>query len=112
MIRMRIRRVLSTHGLDVRMAEDGLSALREFRADPFAFDVAIVDLELPVMSGSELVGHLRKVYSDLPLLLIANALQRDEVGLEGDVLFVAKPLVEQQLLSRLRVLRTIKRLCA
>lgn len=112
MTRMRVRRALTSQGLDVRMAEDGLSALREFRADPFGFDAAIIDLELPVMSGSELVGHLRTVYRDLPLLLIASALQRTELELEGDVLFAAKPLVEHQLVSRLRVLRSLKRLCA
>lgn len=112
MTRMRVRRILTQQGVDVCMAEDGLAALREFHADPFGFDAAIIDLDLPVMSGSELTGHLRKVFPELPLLIIASALQRAELELEGDVLFAAKPLVEQQLISRLRVLRSIKRLCA
>jgi len=112
MTRLRVRRSLQRHGVDVCAAEDGFSALREFHSDPHAFDAAIVDLDLPAMPGSELLGHLRKICPHLPLLIITDALHKAELELSGDVLFAAKPVVAQQVIARLQVLRSLRRLSA
>jgi CheY-like chemotaxis protein len=46
------------YGHEVVLAEDGPSALRAVEQGP-AFDVALLDIGLPVMSGYELAQHLR-----------------------------------------------------
>jgi CheY-like chemotaxis protein len=50
--------LLALNGHDVVLAEDGPSALRAVDNGP-AFDVVLLDIGLPVMSGYELAQHLR-----------------------------------------------------
>jgi GAF domain-containing protein/CheY-like chemotaxis protein/anti-sigma regulatory factor (Ser/Thr protein kinase) len=66
------------------------------------FDVAILDMHMPVMDGLELAGRLRKVRPDLPLVLFSS-LGRKEIG-DDENLFAAylhKPLRQSQLFDTL-----------
>lgn len=51
-------------------AQDGLSALTSLKNHPF--DLAILELELPDVEGSSLFSMLRRLYPDLPVLIVTR----------------------------------------
>jgi PAS domain S-box-containing protein len=69
MIRNLALAVLRSLGHDVKGAEDGARAVALLEAPGAAFDVVILDLVLPKMSGPEVFRRLRKTHPDLPVIL-------------------------------------------
>ena len=59
-IRYALRRYLESNGYQVREAEDGTTALREFEL--FKPDVMLLDLMLPDLSGVDIVRELRQTH--------------------------------------------------
>ncbi len=72
--------LLTLCGHDVVLAEDGPSALAVAQTEP-PFDVAVLDIGLPVMSGYKLAQHLRQRPGMRPLRLVALS----GYGLASDV---------------------------
>ena len=71
------------------------------------FDVAVIDLGLPGLSGMELIQTLRSAQRRFPILILtARDRWQDKVeGLEaGADDYLAKPFVMEELLARLRAL--------
>lgn len=82
--------------------EEGLWLGREVE-----FDVAVVDLGLPGMSGMAMIRALREAQRRFPILILtARDRWQDKVeGLEaGADDYLAKPFVMEELLARLRAL--------
>jgi DNA-binding response OmpR family regulator len=95
---------LRGEGFEVETAEDGESALTQ--VEDHDFDLMILDLMLPRLSGSEI---LRRVRLDGPLpviVLTAKSGETDRVlGLEiGADDYVTKPFSMPELVSRVRAL--------
>jgi two-component system response regulator RegX3 len=95
---------LKREGFDVREAVDGDAALASARGEPF--DVVILDLMLPKLSGTEVCRALR-AESDVPILILTA--KHDEVdrvlGLElGADDYVTKPFSAAELVSRVRAI--------
>ncbi|MFC9871779.1 response regulator [Nocardia salmonicida] len=73
----------------VTQAEDGSAALRQLRER--AFDVALLDINLPVRSGIELLPSIQRVAPDLPVIVLSMysakqyALRAFEAGARGYV---------------------------
>jgi PAS domain S-box-containing protein len=67
---------LSLAGHDVRMADDGSSALAEAAA--FRPDAAVLDIGLPGMSGYELATRLRKIGSGAEVLVALSGFGQQE----------------------------------
>src|SRR5258707_1304396 len=63
-----LRRSLTTHGYDVRVAGDGEFALQTFRDWPPA--LVITDLAMPNVDGLELCRRLRAV-SEVPIIVLS-----------------------------------------
>ena len=61
--------MLRRRGHEVVIAHDGAAALRARQT--FCPDVALLDIGLPVMDGYELAQHLRALYPNAPLRIIA-----------------------------------------
>ena len=102
-IRYALRRYLESNGYQVREAEDGAAALREF--DLFKPDVLLLDLMLPDTSGVEIVRVLRQKH-DTPIVVVsALGDERTKVSAldEGADDYLTKPLGMEELLARLRV---------
>ncbi|MEN9891149.1 MAG: hypothetical protein RLY78_1444 [Pseudomonadota bacterium] len=100
--------LLAGRGARLRSADNGLEALERLRADgPGAYDVVLMDLQMPVMDGYEAVRRLRQMpaYDGLPVLAMtahAMAGERErciELGMQGHI---AKPIDVQRLYAQLR----------
>ena len=95
---------LTGEGYDVETRGDGESALAAARARPF--DVIVLDLMLPGVSGVEVCRRLRES-SDVPVIMLtARDAEVDRVlGLEsGADDYVTKPFSIAELVSRVRAI--------
>jgi DNA-binding response OmpR family regulator len=100
-----LSRALQREGYQVTVVEDGPSAL--VRAGEAEVDLLVLDLGLPELDGLDVCRRLRRIRSDLPVLMLTA--RTDEVdfvvGLDaGADDYVAKPFRLAELLARVRAL--------
>ena len=87
-------RTLERLGYQVTVMSDSTEALETFRAAPDSFDVVISDQTMPHMTGVQLGRELRRIRSDVPVVLVtgdtgqALAEQLEDLG---RCEFVSKP---------------------
>ena len=96
--------MLRREGFEVEEQKDGESALAAARERPY--DIVILDVMLPGMSGTEVCRALRSE-SDVPIVMLtARDAEIDRVlGLElGADDYVTKPFSAAELLSRVRAI--------
>jgi len=97
-----LRSALASHGYEVQIAHDGISALEKMAAWPP--DMVITDLAMPRMDGIALCAEVR-AHSDIPILVLSV---RDQEGSKVEALdagaddYVTKPFSIQELLARVR----------
>ncbi len=61
--------MLDDMGFQVRVENDSASALETFKNRPDDFDLIITDQSMPVLTGADLIAEIRKVKSDIPIIL-------------------------------------------
>ena len=96
---------LESRGYTVEETADGQEAL--YLGSEFSYDLAIVDLGLPSLSGVELIRRWRAEERNFPILILtARSDWQDKVeGLEaGADDFLVKPFHMEELLARLNAL--------
>ena len=95
---------LRSEGYDVETAEDGETAL--LRAQDRDFDLMILDLMLPRLSGTEILRRVRRDGALPVIVLTARSGEADRVlGLEiGADDYITKPFSMAELVSRVRAL--------
>jgi two-component system, OmpR family, KDP operon response regulator KdpE len=97
-----LRTGLKTHGYDVRVAADGLSALETF--GDWHPDLVVTDLAMPNLDGLQLCRRLRAL-SPLPIIVLSV---RGEEKMKVEALdagaddYVTKPFGMDELLARIR----------
>jgi two-component system KDP operon response regulator KdpE len=97
-----LRSALASHGYEVQIAHDGVSALEKMEA--WSPDMVITDLAMPRMDGIALCAEVR-ARSDVPILVLSV---RDQEGPKVEALdagaddYVTKPFSIQELLARVR----------
>jgi signal transduction histidine kinase len=99
-IRFNLARILSRHGYVVETAADANAALAAIERT--RFDLVLCDIQMPRMSGLELVAHLRASRIDVPVVLMTgNPLLETAVkALEhGVVRYLTKPVETETLLE-------------
>lgn len=104
-LRESLARQLKDAGYTVDVAPDGEEGL--YQGKEFAFDLAIVDLGLPKISGLEVIKKLRAAGKSFPILILtARDRWQDKVeGLQsGADDYVAKPFHFEELLARVQAL--------
>jgi len=86
--------MLETAGHHIRMETSGAGALHVFSRNPSAFDLIVMDMGLPDISGLLLAEKLLKVRADIPILLLAGAegQTQSKVRNSGVRYFGVKPL--------------------
>ena len=97
-----LRRSLTSHGYDVRVAGDGLAALQTFGDWPP--DLVVTDLSMPGTDGLQLCRNLRAI-SQVPLIVLSvrgeekTKVQALDAGADD---YVTKPFGMDELLARIR----------
>jgi PAS domain S-box-containing protein len=108
--RLILEDLLEHEGARVVFAEDGQEALdRLAEQGKQAFDVVLMDVQMPVMDGHEAARRMREIAPHLPIIgLTAHALveERDKCLASGMVDHVTKPIVADELVSA--ILRQVK----
>jgi two-component system response regulator PhoP len=100
-----LQQMLQQTGYAVDTATDGRDAL--FMGREYPFDLAIVDIGLPIMSGVEVIQEWRKLGQTFPILILtARGRWQEKVeGLEaGADDYMVKPFHQEELLARVRAL--------
>lgn len=95
--------ILVRSGFDVDVAHDGGEALAMLRAG--YYDVAVLDIMMPVMDGLEVLQEVRRDGNDVPVILLTAKTEIDDkvVGLDlGADDYVTKPYDVRELVARIR----------
>ena len=104
-----LRKGLTEQHYDVDVAYDGAIGKKLF--DTGDYDLAILDINLPLMNGYELARHIRS-YNEEILVIMLTAMNTTEDKIEGFEAgaddYIVKPFDFQELLVRIRAL--LKRL--
>lgn len=100
--RYAFRRILTAADFDVIEAEDGRTA----RARASGLAVAILDVNLPDISGVDLCRELRAIEPDLPVILISASYRAAEKEKNwraaGAAAFLEQPIKAEELLGTVR----------
>ena len=71
-VRVVTQRMLERHGYEVVAAAGGREALDAFRAGDGGFGVVLLDLTMPEMDGAETFRQLRRLQSDVPVVIMTG----------------------------------------
>jgi signal transduction histidine kinase len=88
-----LKAMLKKRDTVVTLVPDAEQALRLFKPD--AFDILVVDIRLQGMSGVDLLGHIRQIDGDFPVILLTgfdsleSAIQAVRLGAQD---YILKPL--------------------
>ncbi len=102
---MFLRRGLEADGHEVRLAGDGQAAVDSFLEE--TPDLAILDLNMPRLDGTEVLRFLRSVTEDLPVLILTARNEMEtrlkclDLGADDCML---KPFSLAELRARIRAL--------
>jgi DNA-binding response OmpR family regulator len=100
-----VRRGLKAEGYSVTEAKDGIEGLRVGQEQ--TYDVIILDIMLPGLSGREVCRHLRKADVSTPILML-TALDHTDDKVEclrgGADDYLTKPFDFEELLARIEAL--------
>ena len=65
-----LRRLLRSRGFDVHPCPDPAQALAMLARDPGAYDLIILDINMPAISGLELLPRVKEIAPDLPVVML------------------------------------------
>jgi len=106
------KRILELEGAEVWLASNGQEAFERLQAEPHAFDVVLMDVQMPVLDGHDATRRIRRELGlvDLPIIaLTAGALssERQRAADAGMDYFILKPFSAEALVRS--ILRHVKR---
>jgi FixJ family two-component response regulator len=106
-VRDTARLVLAREGYGVLTASDGLTAIELMSTLDVAGKVCalLCDLEMPNVSGRELISHFRKQFPSIPIIILSGASDAaflDGVIQEGVCDWLRKPVTREALLEKVR----------
>jgi two-component system KDP operon response regulator KdpE len=109
-LRRALKTSLTASGFAVQEARSGDEALSLFKSG--GFDLVLLDINMPVMSGVETCRRLREISAEVGIVMVTvRDSEEDKVGAleSGADDFVTKPYRFRELLARMRsVLRRVK----
>lgn len=104
-VRDLLKDALKLAGFATEVASDGMNALTVLRT--YSPDIMIIDINMPLMDGFELVERLRKNGNEVPVLMLSARADRVDVtrGLTlGADDYVVKPFGLEELVLRLKAI--------
>ena len=103
-LRTLVAQFLRNEGYDVHEAEDGGEGVRQFLEEG-PFDLLLVDLKMPVMSGVEVCRRVKRTQPDQRIMVCSAAISREHedalrsIGVEH---LLTKPYHPESLLAHIR----------
>lgn len=96
--------LLEQEGYSVITAKDGMNAIEIFRREWRKINLVVLDLNMPELSGREVLDNLFIVNPDVRVLISTGYITPDErVGLRGVVEVIEKPFDFDQLIEKVRI---------
>jgi two-component system, cell cycle sensor histidine kinase and response regulator CckA len=99
---------LKSYGLSTQLAADGETGIAAFRKNPAGFDLVLLDLIMPGLSGEETLAHLRSIRRDVTVLIMSGYNETDTLARLEDPLsrlgFLHKPFTREMLKVKVRAL--------
>ena len=105
LVRMIIRAILVQKGYRVVEAEDGMDAVGKVARGEEAFDLILIDLNMPRLNGYEALQQIRRIDPGLRAIMLSGGVEeRDVIGARslGGVGFLQKPFENEELLQMVR----------
>jgi CheY-like chemotaxis protein len=91
-VRMQARRLLERYGHIVLEAKDGAEGLELFEAQTDTIAVIVSDVVMPMLGGVEMVGRMRDVSPEVPVVFVSGFTAQDrDLPLDARTAFVPKP---------------------
>ena len=104
-LRKQLVELLESHRYEVDIAADGMEGL--YIAQKFSYDIAVIDLGLPKVSGMEIIEKIRDDGKDFPILVLTArgdwSDKVDALAIGADD-YLVKPFHVQEFLARLDAL--------
>jgi len=94
---------LEYRGVDADFALSGSEAIEKMRES--AYDVVVLDLKMPGMSGAEVMKIIKREYPQLPVLLITgqgSLEEEQEERPEGAYDYLEKPIDLKDLIEKMQ----------
>ena len=90
-LRDSLGRTLRSAGYDVAVASDGPEALNSLRTT--GFDLVLLDLDLPIRNGWDILGQIITISLSLPLIIVTERPNKQRLAAQSGVVAVLeKPL--------------------
>ena len=107
-VRIVAAEVLKSYGLSPHMVDDGAAGVAAFRKDPGEFDLVLLDLVMPGLSGEETLAQLRAIRADVTVLIMSGYSEADTLARLADrksrLGFLHKPFTREMLKVKVRAL--------
>ncbi|PWK77516.1 two-component system secretion response regulator SsrB [Mucilaginibacter oryzae] len=107
-----ITRQLKRAEMDVKFyAQNGMCGIAALQSMLTLPEVVIVDIEMPVMSGFEVVKYLRQAWPYLPIIAyssLTSAEVHQRIMADGANMFILKQPVASKLISAIKILSAVK----
>jgi two-component system, chemotaxis family, chemotaxis protein CheY len=85
-VRTVVKQALSMAGYtEVIEAADGVEALSLAKARPAEVGLYVLDVNMPAMDGITLVGELRKLTQDVPIIMLTTETDKGKMGQAKDL---------------------------
>jgi CheY-like chemotaxis protein len=99
--------LLETRGYRVFTAVSGQEAIGIFSS--MQFDLVLTDLGMPQMDGNVLIGHLKEIAPEVPMILTSDTVRAGERAHRADAFLAKGCCSAAELIERIRVMSTRKR---
>ena len=106
--RLTLSLILRKGGFRVTAVQDGLEALRRLLSEQErdrGFDLLVLDVQMPGLTGTELLEQIETLNLSVPILLISGYSDRDMVDLlerKGSIAYAEKPFSPEEFLAHVR----------
>ncbi len=106
-VRGLFERLLTLQGWDVVVARNGREAVEAWPEEGTPFDLVILDMNMPEMTGAAAYEELHRRHPEMVALFVSGYMEEEywrDVIVQGKVPFLAKPFTPQQLITTVTAL--------
>ncbi|MFC2173214.1 response regulator [Acidobacteriota bacterium] len=108
--RLALSLILKKAGFDVTSVGDGIKALNKIREatdDAAPFDLLVIDIQMPRLTGLEVIKELENLKVIFPILIISGYKHKEivaDIARSGCIAYAEKPFRPDELLHHIDVL--------